>query len=364
MSEIGFNVWGVVASVIGTVALIPPLAMWIIHCLPTAKLRVVDKLLKETEREFHAALADGLIRREVDLHRFHNWLWSLQLRVEDMRVEVYNVHSWQNELGLWWKGLSSDMSVICKEMAKFRAKLAGDSSRERRAMAAAGFAAKLASSWSGLRDRLPYATVTPISRTTPLAPTMLQLHNIASPVDVDAVSTAGVMSSTPGFATLALDAATPPSYSTCNPAVALPSKYSACSMQSTRMVPPPETPSRSGEHHSVSDADLKHLLVLALSSPSHGQGEKHQRASRNDVLLRFGRQLFGPDAPGSFDVALKRHTKRSRVGAVRRLMKRTYEVRSQDTSARTMHPPQESLISQQSGNPNDHDGDGWHDVDE
>ncbi|KAI8970997.1 hypothetical protein BD414DRAFT_540586 [Trametes punicea] len=164
MSELGYNVWGAVAGAIGTVALIPTLIYWFLCHLPTAKLRVVEQALKEAEAHFDEVLKGGLIHDEDELHQFHSWLWSIQFRVDDLRIHVYNIWSWTEELAHWWKGLSNDMVVICKETNIFRGKLAKSSSRERRALAAGGYTAHLAS-WSASQAGIPHVELLPFSFT-------------------------------------------------------------------------------------------------------------------------------------------------------------------------------------------------------
>ncbi|KAJ2986032.1 hypothetical protein NUW54_g9930 [Trametes sanguinea] len=123
MSELGFNISGLITGIIGVAAVIPPLAYWFYYYLPTPKLREVEQRLKEAEVHFEEVLKSGLLTDVEELHRLYANFWSLQFRVDDARGEVYNIRTKSDELACWWKGLSSDMAVICQELVKFRARL-------------------------------------------------------------------------------------------------------------------------------------------------------------------------------------------------------------------------------------------------
>ncbi len=49
---------------------------------------------------------------------------SLQIQADDIRSQVYDIHTWGEELSSWWKGTSSTMSIICNDLTKLRAALA------------------------------------------------------------------------------------------------------------------------------------------------------------------------------------------------------------------------------------------------
>lgn len=61
MSESGFEMWELVASIIGTVFLLPLLYALLTGGFPSTKIRALDALLTETETLLHTALAEGTI---------------------------------------------------------------------------------------------------------------------------------------------------------------------------------------------------------------------------------------------------------------------------------------------------------------
>lgn len=71
MSDLGWNIWGTVAGVFGTVlAMIPFITMWIYTRLPTAKLPGLLAIMGEAEQLFATAIRDDLFADECELNRF------------------------------------------------------------------------------------------------------------------------------------------------------------------------------------------------------------------------------------------------------------------------------------------------------
>ncbi|OSC97564.1 hypothetical protein PYCCODRAFT_1122554 [Trametes coccinea BRFM310] len=265
MSELGFNILGVITGVIGMVAVIPPLTYWFWCYLPTPKLREVEQRFKEAEAHFEEVLKSGLLTEVDELHGIYATYWSLQFRIDDARAEVYNIRTMSDELACWWKGLSSDMVVICHQLAKFRARLSKSSSRERRALAAAGYTARFAS-WSASREHL----VHPIPGSS-WSPAMSILRSPPAPVVVDGPQI-------------------PPLRDYSWP----PTPFSQ-STESPTSLPSPRNCAASADvkRHTISDDDLRHLLTLALPRTRDAEGGRRQRAARQAVLKRFGKQLAG-----------------------------------------------------------------------
>lgn len=67
MSDLGFNIWGVVAGVIGTVALVPVFLAWLRTRVPTKRFPALRDLLKETQDLFKTVVQEGLITDEDEL---------------------------------------------------------------------------------------------------------------------------------------------------------------------------------------------------------------------------------------------------------------------------------------------------------
>ncbi|KAI9059878.1 hypothetical protein FKP32DRAFT_1679415 [Trametes sanguinea] len=260
MSELGFNISGLITGIIGVAAVIPPLAYWFYYYLPTPKLREVEQRLKEAEVHFEDVLKSGLLT---------------EFRVDDARVEVYNIRSKSDELACWWKGLSSDMAVIFKK----------SSCRERRALAAAGYTAQLAS-WTASREHL----VHPVPG-SPWSPSLSVLHT--PPAYVQSNTPAAASRTFPGTTPVVLDGPQPPPL---HDHTWPPTPFSQSTEASTPLTASftPTTP-KEVKQHTVSDDDLRHLLSLALARPSprDTDGGRRQRVARQAVLKRFGKQLSG-----------------------------------------------------------------------
>ena len=71
MSDLGFNVWGAVAAVVGTMALIPVFIAWFDTRLPRARLPYLSNVSQDTLTLFVTGLREGLHLDDSELYRFH-----------------------------------------------------------------------------------------------------------------------------------------------------------------------------------------------------------------------------------------------------------------------------------------------------
>ncbi|KAJ2992294.1 hypothetical protein NUW54_g7970 [Trametes sanguinea] len=156
MSDLGFNVLGAITGVIGVFAVLPVIACWLYRRGPTFRLRILDQLLKETESEFDLSVQNGLLHSGNGLHRLSVKLWSIQLRVDDVRGEVYAFRSWWEDVCSWWRGTSRTIDMLCEELNEVRVDVALNSSREKRALAATGYLNKLANCSNGFKGEHDY----------------------------------------------------------------------------------------------------------------------------------------------------------------------------------------------------------------
>lgn len=150
MSDLAFNIWGVIASVIGTIlALLPLFTLWVRPRLPSATILDLCAVLKETKALFSAALDEGLITdeheirqirlsmemyvyRHYSLHLTHMALMcmtrSSQLRaaayLDGLCGTVYAATSYPQSLRNWWNGVSSRIAELYAELNVVRVKLA------------------------------------------------------------------------------------------------------------------------------------------------------------------------------------------------------------------------------------------------
>ncbi|KAJ3004051.1 hypothetical protein NUW54_g4990 [Trametes sanguinea] len=136
MSSIGFDVWGVVASALGTIALAPVIWSWIQPRLPTSMISSVVEIHKESQELLATALRDGLFTDPNEIHHFQENLLDATTRVDSVRAEVYAIHSWRQDIAAWWRGLSGNIRVLRESLKFLRAEMAGRASREREMRAA------------------------------------------------------------------------------------------------------------------------------------------------------------------------------------------------------------------------------------
>lgn len=74
MSDLGFNIWGVITSTLGLSALLP--FAWLYTQLPSRQLRSLERFMYETEKMFRKGLEDGFHTQKEDLYRFHSSIWA------------------------------------------------------------------------------------------------------------------------------------------------------------------------------------------------------------------------------------------------------------------------------------------------
>ncbi|KAI9069046.1 hypothetical protein FKP32DRAFT_1754062 [Trametes sanguinea] len=137
MSNIGFDIWGVVASALGTIALAPVIWSWIQPRLPTSMISSVVEIHKESQELFATALRDGLFTDPDEVYHFQENLLDATTRVDSVRAEVYVIQSWRQDVAAWWRGLSRNIRVLRESLNFLRAKMAGRASHERNMRAAA-----------------------------------------------------------------------------------------------------------------------------------------------------------------------------------------------------------------------------------
>ncbi|EIW54125.1 uncharacterized protein TRAVEDRAFT_23324 [Trametes versicolor FP-101664 SS1] len=328
MSDSGYNIWSVVSSVLGLLGLIR--LAWIYTQLPSRKFRALERLMAETEGMFRKGLDDGLYTCETDLCKLHSSFLA-NLFIDDLRDSVGTLDTWTAEVAGWWGGLSGKIARVHKEVEKLRSKVVDSSSRNRRRLAAEGYA-QIVARYSSSRSQE-------------------RRSSILSFISQDDCSTPSESPSDPGQASDVppalewyppprrtdsplpiLEQDTPlPARSDAPPHTSLREDLGLATVSDADPHPPSVTPNadqrpdntpsckptcEDARSLSVSETDLKHLLALALGSSSFRdeKGKRH-RATRRDVLLRFGQHLFGPDT--SFDVpeasSHTRHAKRTRL---------------------------------------------------
>ncbi|KAH9888339.1 hypothetical protein C8Q73DRAFT_709846 [Cubamyces lactineus] len=233
MSELGFNIWGAVAGVLGTFTIIPFVWGLFKSQMPSGKLAALDALLNQTQKLLDTSVQEGLIMEE----RFRFMMRTTRKRIDKVRAEIYGAHSLKEDLRNWRKGLSTRCSLLCEELDVIRASIARSSAEERDRLDALGRVPELvASSCSPAR---------PISDTSPPS-------QMSAAKDVDGQS---------------------------------------ADSQTSHQPPHTTTSSSSGDQaHSDEHLERAEFLVLV-------QKKKKRNVSQRAVLLRFGRHLSLPNCP-------------------------------------------------------------------
>ncbi|KAI0765740.1 hypothetical protein BD413DRAFT_575153 [Trametes elegans] len=125
MSEKAYNIWGVVAGVIGTIAVLIPLA---IACCcvrrPSTLYPLLAALLKETRGLLDTAYREGLTKDEAELCRLKVNIWQSFTEVEELCAAVYAKDTLWYNLNNWQKGLSRKISTAYEELNSHRVTLA------------------------------------------------------------------------------------------------------------------------------------------------------------------------------------------------------------------------------------------------
>ncbi|KAI9059883.1 hypothetical protein FKP32DRAFT_1679419 [Trametes sanguinea] len=311
MSDFAFNVFGATAATVSLLALIPPLVYLLMRQLPRSRLPRLEKLVKEVETSFQDSIEQGLLHQEDELFNLHNRFWTVRMRLDELQGETYAIRTQKDELRAWCGGLSGRMALLRRDVQSLRETIVHASSRERKALAAAGFTAALATMLFGssppfrsplalstdLHD-LPGTSSLPVSEafsslfgspaTAPPAYEGSLLSPLQSPrIPVDSQ----LPCATPSVRSESLDGSTPSEASRCPPS--------------------PEAPAGLGL-----DVELKELLSLALGRSGPGESVERQRELRQEMLCRFSMQLLGLDDPhllnsGGFPIE-EVHSKRRR----------------------------------------------------
>ncbi|KAI0676120.1 hypothetical protein C8Q78DRAFT_369808 [Trametes maxima] len=275
MSDLGYNIWGVVASAIGTVALLPVLVTWFNARLPSARIAPVVELLKEVEELFFAALREKLLKDKDELRQFNLCICTARIKVHDARAKAHSARTWKQDVSNWWDGLSDRILALQEELNATRVKLAERNSRARRQRAS-----------QHSLDEPPVSLLADKEHTCPSYQT-----DLTSPQ----LDTRDLGYSTP------TQAPRPPC-SHCGHLQPLRKNHTCggCSRPDKTCKDDCASTDSLLRHHLISDIDIQGMLSLALTNPSSGRGgRKRHRATRHRLLLRFGRELYGSQSPGT-----------------------------------------------------------------
>ncbi|KAH9888337.1 hypothetical protein C8Q73DRAFT_794113 [Cubamyces lactineus] len=270
MSDLAFNVWGAIAAVIGTLALVPTFLIWLRTCFPSVLLPSLIDTFDKTEVLFKKAVAAGVFTSEEEQNHASTQILDIQSQVKSRTFR-------QNAIN-WWNGLSGQIVALCEELTSIQANLAEKSSQERKRLASERNVPDLPllSNRKGMRDQ-PCAG----------SPALPASGSCSLGSGKDACSSRGIDKAADNIA------------------------YRFVGERSDRPT-----------HHLISDADLQSLLSVALSSTEDGDTESQLAAQPSEVLLDFGNGSLD-SAPSDYG----RGPKRSRLRELSRVVKRIYGIR-------------------------------------
>ncbi|KAI0325876.1 hypothetical protein GY45DRAFT_1329735 [Cubamyces sp. BRFM 1775] len=261
MSDLGFNVWGAIAAVVGTIALIPVFIAWFNTRLPRARLLDLSSLLLDTLHLFLAGLREDLLNNDNELRYFHARLETARGAVDDVRVEVYGATTWREDVKCWYNGLSGNITDISEDLNSLRASLAKIQSGKRKLFAAQGYPSKRELSPYAQELLRYYSELLFLSYPTSRAPLAPGVHFVTeSPATLSAIGLPIAEPMTTGHAL------------PTEPVVGLPAdSVTGSPSPSLSSSPTPGLASTSSllsgdseKCHTISDADLKALLYIVL----------------------------------------------------------------------------------------------------
>ncbi|OJT07914.1 hypothetical protein TRAPUB_1193 [Trametes pubescens] len=371
MSDLAFNVWGVVASVIGTIlALIPLFSLWVRPRLPSATIPDLCAVLKETKALFSAALDDGLITDEHEIRQIRLSMEVAAAYLDGLCGTVYAATSYTQNLRNWWNGVSSRIAELYAELNIVRVKLAKRNSFERKLRIAQEFNVELSFDpgtplvnhvSNVFPGDLPHVTVqtsSPPPRYTltpqPDRPSLLQPAKVQSQSHGAFISPdnhpAPPTRCDPESEVSKADLKTPDPSTHCPPAMFSLDTHSALA----------------APHHVVSDADLRRLLSLAATHPLlRPEEHERQRAThRDELLLHLGRlcdDIGRASTRSGYPLGSRRHAKRTRFKTFARVFRHIAGIQPPGVGgdANNLHRDPESLRPQRCEG--EYDEEQWYD---
>ncbi|KAI0944015.1 hypothetical protein AcV7_001950 [Taiwanofungus camphoratus] len=134
----GYDIWGIVAGVLGTLSLIPMLASIVNDQLPSTKLMVLEETLLDTESLLRSVSEEGLFSNSNFISETGHRLLFFHSTAEEYRTATYCATTFMKQLKEMMKGLSAKISLLCMEVKKVRANISSTSSKQRERLRAEG----------------------------------------------------------------------------------------------------------------------------------------------------------------------------------------------------------------------------------
>ncbi|KAI0323300.1 hypothetical protein GY45DRAFT_1376423 [Cubamyces sp. BRFM 1775] len=335
MSDLGYNVWGAVTGVIGTLSLIPIFLAWLQTRLPSSRIPHLLALRAEILELFTAAILEGLITDEKELYQLNRNVWAAKMQADEMRAKVYAAQTWWQDVKNWWQGLSGRVMTLCEELNFLRMKLAERNTNERKRLASAGIPADL-----------------PLMIDDTGVQFLPQNPDLAPP----AISTSDNLQQSAHASLYARAQALLKIYSPGSDTKSVPAQQESVRAFNIGSVSDQSrhhwASTNESTHDLVSDADLHALVMFALACSNERSKGAHV-PSRGATLSAIGKKHTGV-ASG------KRYGKRAVAKALIRLLKRLYAARLAGGGTQPLLDP-ESLLPLKAGD-RQLAGDEWEDV--
>ncbi|KAI0941484.1 hypothetical protein AcW1_003362 [Taiwanofungus camphoratus] len=139
MSSIaGYDVWGIVAGVLGTLGLIPILTSIVNDQMPSAKLMVLEETLLDTDSLLQSVSEEGLFTNNNFISETEHRLAYFHSKAEEYRTATYCATTFMKQLKEMMKGLSKRISLLCNDVKDVRADISSTSSTQRKRLHAEG----------------------------------------------------------------------------------------------------------------------------------------------------------------------------------------------------------------------------------
>ncbi|OSD00974.1 hypothetical protein PYCCODRAFT_1478755 [Trametes coccinea BRFM310] len=320
MSDLGFNVWGAIASAVGIIALIPVFLVWLRPRMPRAVLPSVLEVHKEAKELLETAVKEGLITSSTDLLDFNVNLLEAAIRVDAMRAEVYNIKSWKRDAQKWWSGLSVDMFILREDLNSMRIKLAQRSSDERKRLASLGLANEfsVAPEYKDAISSSPSPVHSEPTRSPPgcnPGATCLSEERVDTPTSNISPHDLYGEENSPRRQTVPDQPSQTTSGGECGDTgdPVSPEKHHATLSRST--------------YHLIPDSDLQDLLSLAFTLPHHSLDDsKRLRPHQAQKAGKRGRGRSVSTKGGGDSAFVKRRVLPSRLRSLLNLVRRVYGV--------------------------------------
>ncbi|KAI0919182.1 hypothetical protein AcW1_003365 [Taiwanofungus camphoratus] len=134
----GYDVWGTVAGILGTLGLIPILSSIINDQLPSTKLRILDETFFDTECLLRSVSEEGLFLNSNFIAEKEGRLLGIHRQAEEYRTATYCATTFVKQLKVMMKGLSKKISLLCVEVKEVRASISSTSAKQRERLRAEG----------------------------------------------------------------------------------------------------------------------------------------------------------------------------------------------------------------------------------